>query len=167
MSTIVKIIIGDISKLKVDCIVNDTNPSLLEGGGINDAIQKAAGPKIMEELRNLGGCKTGEAKITAGFDLPAKKVIHTVSPQWIDGNNQEAEELANCYKNSLDLAVKNKIKSIAFPAIGTNGSKFPKETAFKIAVESVRRFTDYSDELEEIYLVALDNDDFKIFKNIF
>lgn len=168
MNTVVKIIIGDITKLKVDCIVNGTNSSLSGGGGAVDAaVHKAAGPGLLEELKEIGSCKTGEAKITKGYDLPAKMIIHTVTPIWIDGNSLEDEDLGNCYKNSLELAVKNKFKSVAFPILGTGAFKFPRERAFKVAIDSVRKFTGYSEGLETIYFVAFNKENFEIFKKLF
>lgn len=167
MSTIVKIIMGDITKLKVDAIVNGVNANLIGGGTVDAAIHKAAGPKLMEELSTLGPCKTGEAKISSGHDLLANKIIHTVPPVWIDGSSMEEEDLANCYKSSLELAVRNKIKSLAFPAIGTGAFRFPPERAFKVALESVRKFTGYSEGLDEIYLVAFDQETFELFKKHF
>ena len=167
MSTIVKIIMGDITKLQVDAIVNGVNMTLLGGGAIDAAIHKAAGPKLMEDLKSLGGCKTGEAKITDGHDLLAKKIIHTVPPVWIDGNSLEEEDLINCYKNSLELAIRNKLKTVAFPAIGTGAFRFPVERAFQVALESIRKFTGYSEAIDEIFLVAFDQETFDIFKKNF
>lgn len=167
MSTIVKIIMGDITRLQVDAIVNGTNSTLLGGGAIDAAIHKAAGPKLMAELKTLGGCKTGEAKITDGHDLLAKKIIHTVPPIWIDGNSLEEEDLISCYKNSLELAIRNKLKTVAFPAIGTGTFRFPVERAFQVALESIRKFTGYTEAIDEIFLVAFDQETFEIFKKNF
>jgi O-acetyl-ADP-ribose deacetylase len=167
MSTIVKIIMGDITKLKVDGIVNGVNPNLIGGGTVDAAIHKAAGPNLMEELKTLGPCKTGEAKISGGHDLLAKKIIHTVPPVWIDGNSLEEEDLTACYKSALELAVRNKLKSLAFPAIGTGAFRFPLERAFKVALESIRKFTRYSEGLDEIYIVAFNQETFEMFKKHF
>ncbi len=137
---------GDITKLKVDAIVNAANTSLLGGGGVDGAIHRAAGPELFEFNRKLSGCQTGEAKISPGFNLPAKYIIHTVGPVWNDGKNNVTEAvtkednlLANCYKNSLKLAVENGIKTIAFPAISTGVYHFPLERATKIAVTEVEK----------------------------
>ena len=138
---------GDITKLSVDAIVNAANSSLLGGGGVDGAIHRAAGPELLEFNRKLGGCLTGEAKISPGFNLPANYIIHTVGPVWNGGKNDVTEAvtkednlLASCYKNSLRLAVENKIKTIAFPAISTGGYRFPLERATKIAVGEVIKF---------------------------
>lgn len=168
MSTVVKIIIGDITKLKVDAIVNGTNSNFSGGGGAVDAaVHKAAGPKLVEELNLIGKCKIGEAKITQAYDLPAKMIIHTVTPIWIDGNNLEGEDLANCYKNSLELAIRSNLKSLAFPILGTGAFRFPEEMAFKIAIESIRKFTTYSEALDTIFFVAFNKENFETFKKLF
>jgi len=158
---------GDITKLKVDAIVNGVKPNLTEGGTVNAAIHKAAGPKLMEELKALGPCSIGEAKISGGYDLVAKKIIHTVPPVWIDGNSLEEEDLAACFKSALELAVRNKIKTLAFPTIGTGAYRFPLDRAFKVALESIRKFTGYSEALDEIYLVAFDQETFDLLKKHF
>ncbi|WP_337866209.1 O-acetyl-ADP-ribose deacetylase [Ignavibacterium sp.] len=148
---------GDITKLKVDAIVNAANTSLLGGGGVDGAIHRAAGPELLEFNRKLGGCRTGEAKLSPGFKLPAKFIIHTVGPVWQGGANNEDELLANCYRNSLKLAVENQIKTIAFPAISTGVYSFPLERATKIAVTEVKKFLEKNDSIEKVIFVCFDD----------
>src|SRR5690348_16757194 len=131
------IVEGDITKLAVDAIVNAANTSLLGGGGVDGAIHRAAGPELVAECRMLNGCKTGQAKITRGYKLPAKHVIHTVGPVWHRGDGSEDELLASCYRNSLALAFKHELRSIAFPAISTGAFGFPPDRAALIAVKTV------------------------------
>ena len=135
---IVDVVEGDITRLDVDAIVNAANESLLGGGGVDGAIHRAAGPELLAECLRLQGCPTGEAKITKGYRLKARHVIHTVGPVWRGGRSGEPEQLANCYRNTLALAVKNDLKSIAFPAISTGIYRYPKEPATEIAVREVR-----------------------------
>jgi len=148
---------GDITKLKVDAIVNAANTALLGGRGVDGAIHRAAGKELLEVCKTLNGCKTGEAKITKGYNLSAKNVIHTVGPVWNGGNHNEDELLASCYRNSLKLAVENGIKSIAFPAISTGAYRFPLERATKIATDEVTKFLNDNDEVEKIIFVAFDD----------
>jgi O-acetyl-ADP-ribose deacetylase (regulator of RNase III) len=167
MKNRIEIYKGDITNLKVDAIVNAANTSLLGGGGVDGAIHRAAGPELLRFNRKLGGCKTGEAKISPGFNLPAKYIIHTVGPVWNGGKNNEDKLLANCYKNSLKLAVENKIKTIAFPAISTGVYHFPLERATKIAVSEVKKFLGKNDSIEKVIFVCFDEETYDIYQNIF
>ena len=134
------IVTGDITKLKVDAIVNAANTSLLGGGGVDGAIHRAAGPELLAQCRTLHGCQTGQAKATPGYRLPARYVIHTVGPVWHGGGHGEAELLESCYENSLKLALELGCQTVAFPAISTGVYRYPPEEAAHIAVETVRRF---------------------------
>jgi O-acetyl-ADP-ribose deacetylase len=136
----IEVVESDITKLKVDAIVNAANTTLLGGGGVDGAIHRAAGPELLEECRKLGGCATGDAVLTRGYRLPAKCVIHTVGPVWADGIRDEPDLLANCYRNCFALAEKHGLKSIAFPAISTGAYGFPLELATKIAVAEAKKF---------------------------
>lgn len=157
---------GDITKLKVDVIVNAANTSLLGGGGVDGAIHRAAGPELLKFNKKLGGCKTGEAKISPGFNLPANYIIHTVGPVWNGGKHNEDKLLANCYLNSLKLAVENKIKSMAFPAISTGIYRFPLERATKIAVTEVKKFLEKNDTIEKVIFVCFDEETYEIYKSV-
>lgn len=160
----INILKGDITKLKVDAIVNAANRSLLGGGGVDGAIHRAAGKELLAECRNLHGCNTGEAKITKGYNLPAKYVIHTVGPVWHGGNAGEAELLKNCYKNSLRIAMDQDMKSVAFPAISTGVYGYPKDQAAEIAVNTILEYTSgkVSDDFE-VWLVAFDSETEKLY----
>lgn len=157
---------GDITKLKVDAIVNAANTSLLGGGGVDGAIHRTAGPELLEFNRKLGGCETGGAKISPGFKLPTKYIIHTVGPVWNDGKNNEDSLLANCYKSSLNLAVENGVKTIAFPAISTGVYHFPLERATKIAIYEVKKFLEKNKSIEKVIFVCFDEETFDIYERI-
>lgn len=166
MISTIEIIKGDITKLKVDAIVNAANSSLLGGGGVDGAIHWAAGPKLLEECRKLNGCNTGEAKITKGYNLLSKFVIHTVGPVWNGGNYNEDELLSNCYLNSLKLAIENKIKTIAFPAISTGVYGFPLERATQIAIKTVNNFIQSDKSIQRVIIVCFDQTTYQTYENI-
>ena len=164
MSERISIVQGDITTLQVDAIVNAANSSLLGGGGVDGAIHTAAGPELREYNRSLGGCPTGEARISPGFKLPARWVISTVGPVWNGGDQQEDELLANCYKNSLALAEQRGIKSIAFPAISTGIYGFPLERATKIAVAETRRFLEAHAQPEHVIFVCFGEHAYQVYQ---
>ncbi len=163
MTERMEVVRGDITKMKVDAIVNAANGTLLGGGGVDGAIHRAAGPKLVEECATLGGCDTGEAKITKGYDLAAKHVIHTVGPVWHGGNSNEDELLANCYRNSLRLAAENGVKTIAFPAISTGVYRFPPERACGIAVRTVKEFLDVEPSIDKVSFVCFDAKTYELY----
>lgn len=163
MNNKIEIIKGDITILEVGAIVNAANKSLLGGGGVDGAIHRAAGPQLLEECRMLNGCETGQAKITGGYNLPAKHVIHTVGPVWRGGNNNEEKLLADAYKNSLRIAVVNGIKTIAFPNISTGIYGFPKEKAASIALKVVKEFLIDHPEIEKVIFVCFDRENYEIY----
>jgi O-acetyl-ADP-ribose deacetylase (regulator of RNase III) len=149
----IEIVRGDITTLDVDAIVNAANTTLLGGGGVDGAIHRAAGPELLTECRTLGGCQPGEAKLTRGYRLPARFVIHTVGPFWTGGNRGEAQTLANCYRNSLQLATENEITTIAFPAISCGAYCYPVRQATQIALETTKNFLNENDEIDKVYFV--------------
>lgn len=159
----IEIFQGDITGLKVDAIVNAANNSLLGGGGVDGAIHRAAGKELLNECKLLNGCKTGEAKITKAYNLPAKYVIHTVGPVWRDGLHNENELLASCYRNSLNLAVSHNIKSIAFPSISTGAYRFPISKAADIAINEVKEFLNKNHTIEKVIFVCFDDRTLKIY----
>lgn len=161
-----QIIRGDITKQSVDAIVNAANNSLLGGGGVDGAIHRAAGPELLEECRKLNGCATGEAKITRGYNLPAKWVIHTVGPVWRGGNNGEDELLAACYRNSLLLAQQYGIKTIAFPSISTGAYRFPVARAARIAVAEIKKFLGSNSLPELVLMVCFDEGTFQVYQSM-
>ena len=152
----IELVTGDITKLAVDAIVNAANSSLLGGGGVDGAIHRAAGPELLAECRTLGGCKTGEAKLTRGYRLPARYVIHTVGPRWRGGTANEADLLASCYRASLALAATHALRSLAFPAIATGIYGFPRAEACTIAVDETHRFLLGDDRMERVLFVSFD-----------
>jgi O-acetyl-ADP-ribose deacetylase len=156
---------GDITKFEGDAIVNAANRSLLGGGGVDGAIHHAAGPELLEECRRLGGCATGDAKITFGYRLPARYVLHAVGPVWRGGKENEEELLASCYRRSLELAKKKGLRSIAFPNISTGIYNFPKHLAGEIAIRTVKEFLT-GDHALEVYFYCFDNENYGIYRKI-
>jgi O-acetyl-ADP-ribose deacetylase (regulator of RNase III) len=165
----IEVIKGDITKVKVDAIVNAANSSLLGGGGVDGAIHRAGGPEILDECKKIiarqGGCETGKAVITKGGKLPAKFVIHTVGPVWNGGQYEEKQKLADCYNNSLQLAIENGCKTIAFPNISTGVYRFPKNEAAKIAVDTVSKFLAGTDKIEKVIFVCFDEENESLINN--
>ncbi len=153
----IEVIAADITTLKVDAIVNAANESLLGGGGVDGAIHRAAGPELLEECRAVGGCPAGQARLTKGYRLPAKYVIHTVGPVWQGGSHGEDDLLAECYRHSLSLALREKIRSIAFPAISTGVYRFPLDRAATIAAEETHRFLEIYPEFDRVIFCCFGN----------
>lgn len=166
MNAEIEILIGDITKIKVDAIVNAANNSLLGGGGVDGAIHKAAGKQLLEECRLLNGCKTGEAKITQGYNLPAKFVIHTVGPIWKGGNNNEEYYLKSAYNNSLEAAKINNIHSIAFPAISAGIYGYPINFATEIALTTVYKYLQNDTNFTKIIFVCFNDYIYDIYRQI-
>jgi O-acetyl-ADP-ribose deacetylase len=162
----IEIIRGDITTLQVDAIVNAANSTLLGGGGVDGAIHRAAGRELLEECRQLNGCQTGDAKITKGYNLPAKFIIHTVGPIWDDGFHEEPELLASCYRKSLKLAVKNGLKTIAFPNISTGVYHFPKSRAANIALETVSDFLKKDSSIEKVIFCVFDEENYTFYQKL-
>jgi O-acetyl-ADP-ribose deacetylase (regulator of RNase III) len=163
----IRIVQGDITTLEVDVIVNAANTSLLGGGGVDGAIHRKAGPDLLAECRTLNGCRTGEAKITAGYNLPARHVIHTVGPVWNGGVRGEATKLASCYRNSLRLAVEHGCSSIAFPSISTGAYRYPIEQASRIAIGEVLAFLSENGTPEQVIFCCFNKADKRLYDEIF
>lgn len=162
-----RVVHGDITTLPVDVIVNAANSTLLGGGGVDGAIHRAAGPELLNECRQIGGCPTGEARITGGYNLPAKYVIHTVGSVWRGGSHGEADLLAACYRNSLEIAASKGLVSIAFPCISTGVYGYPHQLAAEIAVSAVREFTAAAKSISEIIFCCFTEEDYRIYTEIF
>ncbi|MCX6113364.1 MAG: O-acetyl-ADP-ribose deacetylase [Proteobacteria bacterium] len=160
----IKILLGDITEQDTCAIVNAANTTLLGGGGVDGAIHKKAGPRLLEECKTLGGCRTGEAKITKGYDLKAKYVIHTVGPVYGNGGEEKAKQLASCYKKSLELAAENRIKTISFPAISTGAYGYPVREASLIAINEVLKYLSKTHAIEEIRFVLFSEKAYNIYK---
>jgi len=169
MTNRIQVIKGDITKIKVDAIVNAANSSLLGGGGVDGAIHRAGGPAILEDCKKIvarqGRCKTGEAVITSAGNLPAKYVIHTVGPVWNSGNNDERIKLSNCYLNSLRIAVEHNLKTIAFPNISTGVYRFPKKEAAQISVSCIQKFILNNSAIEQVLIVCFDEENYQYVSN--
>jgi O-acetyl-ADP-ribose deacetylase (regulator of RNase III) len=158
LSSKIELVRGNITKTVADAIVNAANTTLLGGGGVDGAIHRAAGPELLEECRMLGGCRPGETKLTRGYRLPARFVIHTVGPFWSGGGRGEADVLANCYQNSLQLAVANGVKTIAFPAISCGAYRYPVMDAARIAIQTTREFLTSDQNIHKVTFVLWNED---------
>ncbi len=166
VKTRIELLKGDITKIDAEVIVNAANNTLLGGGGVDGAIHRAAGHELLEECRTLNGCPTGDARITGGYNLKARKVIHTVGPVWHGGYNNEHELLASCYHTSLELAKSNNLKTIAFPAISTGVYRFPKEIAASIALYETTRFLEQNEIPEKVIFVLFDDENFELYRKL-
>jgi O-acetyl-ADP-ribose deacetylase (regulator of RNase III) len=167
MESKIRLVQGDITTMEVDAIVNAANQSLLGGGGVDGAIHRAAGPELLEACRLLKGCETGQAKITPGFLLLARHVIHTVGPVWRGGKQGEAELLSSCYLNSLELALEYELRSIAFPNISTGVYRFPKDLAAEIATHTVLQFLKEKGPALEVLFVVFDQENYALYRSLF
>lgn len=163
----VSIVEGDITKQRVDAIVNAANNSLLGGGGVDGAIHRAAGPELLEETRQMGGCPTGEARVSKGYRLPARWVVHTAGPIWAGGHKDEDKLLAGCYRNCLKMAVERGAKTIAFPSISTGAYRFPLERATEIAMGETREFLEKDKTLEKVVFVCFGERVLKAYQGAF
>ena len=162
----IKIARGNITKLEIDAIVNAANTTLLGGGGVDGAIHRAAGPELLAECRTLGGCRPGEAKITRRYHLPTRFVIHTVGPVWCGGKHGEPQTLANCYRNSLQVAVENGIRTVAFPAISCGAYGYPIQKAAYIAVKTTREFLTNNDNIDNVIFVLWSEDIYETYRQL-
>jgi O-acetyl-ADP-ribose deacetylase (regulator of RNase III) len=165
MTILIRAVCGDITKLKVDVIVNAANSSLLGGGGVDGAIHRAAGPELVHECRLLGRCKTGEAKLTKAYRLPAQYIIHTVGPVWRGGEHGEAELLTSCYRNTIQIASQRGVRSIAFPSISTGIYAYPIELAAAIAVRTVKSMVEECEKIEEVLFCCYSQEDLAVYEN--